>query len=285
VPPAGAESDGTEFVELPSVLWGTPGEYRVEVEETSGCKLRISLSDQQPTIVLFFTGPFHAGENLRTLLEQRLEELGPPKHMCDALSRNLPAGFQTVLGNCLGHARRNFVDVVDAFPQEVRYVLECLREVYRTDAAARRFKLSDEQRMRLHQRRSQPVMNMLHGWLSEQLEQRHVEPNSSLGKAMNYMLNHWEKLTGFLHVPGMPLDNNICERVLKMSIRHRKNSLFYKTQNGAKHGDVYMSLIFSCHQAGVDPHHYLTEVQRHEEQVKAAPARWLPWNYREQLAE
>ncbi len=91
--------------------------------------------------------------------------------------------------------------------------------------------------MRLHQRRSQPVMNTLHGWLIEQLEQRHVEPNSSLGKAMNY-----------------------------------------KTQNGAKHGDVYMSLIFSCHQAGVDPHHYLTEVQRHAEQVKAAPARWLPWN-------
>ena len=76
--------------------------------------------------------------------------------------------------------------------------------------------------MRLHQRRSQPVMNTLHGWLIEQLEQRHVEPNSSLGKAMDY-----------------------------------------KTQNGAKHGDVSMSLIFSCHQAGVDPHHYLTEVQRH----------------------
>ena len=58
-----------------------------------------------------------------------------------------------------------------------------------------------------------------------------------------------------------------------------------KTQNGAKHGDVSMSLIFSCHQAGLDPHHYLTEVPRHEEQVKAAPARWLPWNDQEQLAE
>ena len=58
-----------------------------------------------------------------------------------------------------------------------------------------------------------------------------------------------------------------------------------RAANGAKQGDVYMSLIFTCYQAGVDPHHYLTEVQRHEEQVKAEPACWLPWNYQKQLAK
>ena len=62
----------------------------------------------------------------------------------------------------------------------VRYVLECLREVYRTDDAARRFKLSDEQRMRLHQRRSQPVMNTLHGWLIEQLAESFLQRGSAL---------------------------------------------------------------------------------------------------------
>ncbi|MCY2991432.1 MAG: transposase, partial [Planctomycetota bacterium] len=39
------------------------------------------------------------------------------------------------------------------------------------------------------------------------------------------------------------LDNNLCERALKMAIRHRKNSLFYKTLRGAAVGDLYMSLI------------------------------------------
>ena len=57
------------------------------------------------------------------------------------------------------------------------------------------------------------------------------------------MLNHWEKLTRFLHVPGAPLDNSIRERALKKAILHRKNALFYKTQRGARVGDMYMSLI------------------------------------------
>ena len=46
---------------------------------------------------------------------------------------------------------------------------------------------------------------------------------------ITYMLRHWQALTLFLRVAGAPLDNNICERALKMAIRHRKNSLFYRT--------------------------------------------------------
>ena len=71
---------------------------------------------------------------------------------------------------------------------------------------------------------------------------------------------------------------------LKMAIRHRKNSLFYKTQRGADVGDAYMTLLHTCYFSGADPFDYLTELQRHEPQVQAAPDQWLPWNYREQLA-
>ena len=60
------------------------------------------------------------------------------------------------------------------------------------------------------------------------------------------MLNHWARLTLFLRVAGAPLDNNVCERALKMAILHRKNSLFYKTLNGAQVGDLFMSLIHTC---------------------------------------
>jgi len=244
----------------------------------------LSMADERPTIALFFTGVSHSGENLRRLLAQRRAELAPPLHMCDGLSHSMPKDLQTLVANCLSHGRRKFVEVAEAFPEEVWYVLQCLKQVYRTDAAAKRFQLSAEQRLQLHQRRSGPVMEALQSWLSEQLEQRRVEPNSSLGQAMNYLLRHWEKLTLFLRKPGVPLDNNICERALKMAIRHRKNSLFYKTQRGADVGDVYMSLIHTCYFSGADPFDYLTELQRHEQQVKADPAHWLPWNYREQLA-
>ena len=61
------------------------------------------------------------------------------------------------------------------------------------------------------------------------------------GRRIRYMLRHWEKLTFFLRQVGAPLDNNVCERALKKAILHRKNSLFYKTQNGARVGDLFMT--------------------------------------------
>jgi len=104
-----------------------------------------------------------------------------------------------------------------------------------------------------------------------------------LGAAINYLRKHWDKLTLFLRVAGAPLDNNICERALKKAIMHRKNSLFYKTQNGADVGDLYMSLIHTCELNNVNPFDYLNELQRHADDVTSAPAAWLPWNYHLQL--
>jgi transposase len=243
----------------------------------------VSVAQGRPDIVLFFTGPHHAGENLRTLLQSRSQELPLPIQMCDALSRNMPEDLRVILANCLAHGRRNFVDVVQDFPAEVRYVLECLKKVYQTDAEAKQQHLSPEERMRLHQEQSKPVMDELHGWLKAQFDDRLVEPNGSLGGAIAYMLKHWKKLTLFLRVPGAPLDNNACERILKMAIRHRRNSLFYKTQRGAEVGDLYMSLIHTCYSSGASPVDYLTELQRNHERVRAAPGDWMPWNYRAQL--
>jgi hypothetical protein len=244
----------------------------------------LSVAEGRPTISLFFTGARHAGENLRDVLAQRMADLPPPKQMCDALSRNTPGDLQTIVANCLSHGRRNFYELADTFPSEVRHVLRCLRIVYRVDARAKRQGLSADDRLRSHQARSGPVMQHLQGWLQRQLDERKVEPNSALGKAIGYMRKHWDRLTLFLRVPGAPLDNNLCEQALKMAIRHRKNSLFYKTRRGAEVGDLYMSLIHTCYQAQVDPFDYLTQLQRHHEQVAASPGEWLPWNYRQQLA-
>jgi hypothetical protein len=116
------------------------------------------------------------------------------------------------------------------------------------------------------------------------LAEHKVEPNSGLGKAIRYLLKHWEKLTLFLRREGAPLDNNICERALKKAILHRKNAYFYKTQNGARVGDIYMSLIHTAELSHENPFDYLVALQRHAKEVAAAPRAWLPWNYRAQLA-
>lgn len=234
-------------------------------------------------VALFFTGRRHAGENLANVLAQRAAELGPAIQMCDALSRNTSPDFETIVANCMAHGRRRFVDVVEHFPAECRHVLETLGEVYRNDATARERAMSAEDRLRLHQAESAPLMDELHAWMTEQIEQRKVEPNSGLGHAIAYMLKHWTKLTRFLHVPGAPMDNNRCERALKKVILHRKNALFYKTCNGARVGDLFMSLIHTCQLAKANAFDYLTELQRHLDTVARDPASWMPWNYRERL--
>jgi hypothetical protein len=208
--------------------------------------------------------------------------------MCDALSRNVPklsAGAEILLANCLAHGRRQFVEVAANFPDECRYVLELLGQVYGYDAEARERGLASEQRLRFHQEFSTPVMDQLHGWLEAQLAERKTEPNSGLGKAITYLLRHWRPLTTFLRVAGAPLDNNICERALKRAVLHRKNALFYKTLNGAQVGDLFMSLIHTCQLCGANSFDYLIELQRHAQELAASPAQWMPWNYRETLAQ
>jgi transposase len=235
-------------------------------------------------IVLFFTGRNHAGENMADLLRQRDSQTAPPIQMCDALSRNASKEFQTMLGNCLTHARRNFVEVTENFPEECSYVIETLAEVYKNDKTAKEEKMTPLMRLQYHQTYSGPPMKQMHEWMTDQMESRNVEPNSGLGKAISYMIKHWEPLTLFLRVEGAPLDNNICEQALKRAILHRKNSLFYKTLRGAQVGDIFMSLIHTCTLAKVNPFDYLVALQKHAQEVLKNPQEWLPWNYKAAVA-
>ena len=245
-------------------------------------------TQQGQRIALFFTGRRHAGENLAQVLAQRTQGLAPPIQMSDALSRNapkLPEKLQIIVGHCLAHSRRRFVEVVSNFPHECRHVLESLREVYGYDAQAEEQGLSPQARLRFHQEHSKPVMEDLHAWLEAQFAERRVEPNSGLGSAISYMLKHWTALTLFLRQAGAPLDNNVVERALKKCILHRKNSLFYKTETGAAVGDLFMSLIHTCELNGANPFDYLTELQKHATELAQHPAAWMPWNYGETLAQ
>jgi transposase len=237
-------------------------------------------------IALYFTGRQHAGENLAEVLKQRAQPASPLIQMCDALSRNvtkLPAGVEILLANCLAHGRRQFVEVAANFPDECRYVLEMLGQVYGHDAEAHERSLMPDERLRFHQERSGPVMEQLHRWLEAQFAERKTEPNSGLGKAITYLSRHWKALTLFLRKAGAPLDNNIVERSLKRVILHRKNALFYRTLNGAEVGDLFMSLIHTCQLWGANSFDYLIELQRHAQNLATNPAEWMPWNYRETL--
>jgi transposase len=239
----------------------------------------VSIVDDKK-IGLFFTGGKHAGENIVDVLDKREKNRERPIQMCDALSRNMPEGLETIVANCLAHARRKFVEVIDNFPQECRFVVTIFKDVYRNDAIAKEKGMSAEERLAFHQEKSGPLMEKLRTWCERQFAEKRVEPNSGLGGAITYLFNnHWEELTCFLRVPGAPLDNNICERSLKRAIIHRKNSLFYKTEHGAYVGDLFMSIIHTCKFMKVNPFEYLTVLKKYSSNLFKNPQDWLPWNY------
>jgi transposase len=233
----------------------------------------------QQQICLYYTGRRHAGENLEALLAKREPERGKPLVMSDALSSNNAEEDGLIRCHCLAHGRRKFSELDEVFPAESAVVVDALQLVFDHDEAARHEQLSAAERLAYHQRKSAPVMAALQTWLEQQTTDRLVEPNSSLGKAIAYLLGHWETLTRFLTVPDAPLDNNTAERALKLCIRQRKNSLFYATEHSAYIASLLTSVIATCMQAGVNALEYLVAVQEHRQEVFTNPSAWLPWNY------
>lgn len=269
----------------------TMKEIKQEVKEAGSKKTRTgifttgiisTLVDKK--VALFFTGRKHAGENFDELLKQRESDRSPPLQMTDGKSGNTLKTTSAVVCNCNAHARRYFVDVSENFPEACSYVLlEVYRDIYKFDAEAKKSGMSAEQRLKYHRKKSAPIMKEFRLWLKRQFDEKLVEENSGLGKAIKYVQKRWSKLTRFLREPGAPMDNNICERALKRAICHRKNSLFYKTTNGASVGDLLMSIIHTCFYAGANPFEYITQLQKNLSTVIKDPANWLPWNYSLQL--
>lgn len=241
----------------------------------------LSRTDQRD-IALFYNGTMHAGENMEKLLKKRDAQAGEVIQMCDALSRNIPASFNTILCNCLSHGFRKFEDLKEFYPEACIRVIELIAATYKNEEQT--IGLTKQERLEYHQQHSAPVMSQLHDYLMHQFETKQVEPNDSLGKAIRYMLKHWYELTQFLRIPGAPLDNNVLERALKIPIRGRRTWLFYKTEYGAMIGGVLTSVIYTCALAGINPLDYLIALQEHKSQIVKEPERWLPWCYEDTLA-
>ena len=213
--------------------------------QTTGIVARVG----EHEIALYQSGRRHAGENIAELLRQRKPGLQPPIQMGDAQSNNWDHEFATIIAKCLAHARRQFVEIEEAFPEKCGRVLDDLAKVYGFDKQTRG--MSAEQRLAYHQQHSGPIMEELRAWIAEQLSEGEVEPHSGVGRAFGYMQRHWPALTQFLRTAGSPLDNNVVERALKLVVLQRKNAMFFKTEHGAAVGDILLSLIETCRLNGV----------------------------------
>ncbi len=237
---------------------------------------------QERDIALFYNSKLHAGENLNRLLQKRDAQAETVIQMCDALSRNVPESFKTILCNCLSHGFRKFDDLKEFYPEPCIHVMERLAKVFEYDEKTR--EMSKSERLQYHQEHSKPIMDNLHIYLENLLLSKQVEPNDALGKAVRYMLKHWPELTQFLRIEGAPIDNNMLERALKIPIRGRRTWLFYKTEYGAIIGGVLTSIIYTCVLSDINPLHYLIALQEYKNLIVKEPEKWLPWNYQDSIA-
>jgi transposase len=234
-------------------------------------------------IALYLSGRRHAGENLAEVLTKREKGLAPPIQVSDALAANTSVEKKVIRAYCLAHARRKVFELKEDYPAECAVVLAAVGKVYGYEAETA--EMNGVRRLAYHQEKSEPVMKELKEWIEAQFSDRKVEPNSNLGKALQYWLSHWEELTVWLREPGTPIDNNESERALKQFILMRKNSMFFKTEHGAAVGDVLASLIRTCRLNGVNAWDYLVTIIRNRKDARSNPDRYLPWNYKRMETE
>jgi transposase len=249
----------------------------------SGIIASIEQYDEQHQIVLFQTNIGHAGEFIDEILKKRKPDKSPPILMSDALPSNNPTGMPVLHAACNSHARRQFVDVIHQFPDEVEWVLQRYKQIWQFEDEAVDQDMSPAERLAHHQTYSLPVMNEIRTWVIKHFADSTIEENSSFGKAMAYFDRHFERLILFCKIKGAKIDNNLMEQALKLIVRNRKNAYFYKTPAGAAISDVITSLIGTAIQADINVFDYFNTIQLHRQAVKEQPEKWLPWNYEQSI--
>jgi transposase len=230
-------------------------------------------------VVLYVSADRHCGENLGMLLKDRRSQ-EPVKLMTDASAQNKPVlekDVEIIALKCLVHARRKFYDLLDFYPDECRYFLNEVSEVYKHEEICRDY--SDAEKLQYRKEHSQIHIKNIYGKIEFLFENRLVEPNSNLGRAMQYWINHQEGLCRFLEVETDEIDNNKSERALKSIILQRKNSLFFSSRSSASILSGINSLVRTCALNKVNAFEYLNWIQRNWTEVRRVPEKFFPWHY------
>jgi hypothetical protein len=233
-------------------------------------------------IALFFSGRSHAGENFDKLIAHRDPESPPIIRIADALSANRKHQAEAVDVNCNAHAYRRFDSITSLYPEVCEMIVSLYSHIYDNDRYCKAQGFGDDERLEYHQKHSQQWIDEIDDLVEK--TKKEYEPNSAIGKEIEYYVNHRHGLTQFLRVSGAPLDNNFTEAILKVPIKYRKNSLFYLTTYSANYHSCILSVIATAQCNGVNIQHYLSCLIEHEQAVWRSPQNWLPWNYTAALA-
>jgi hypothetical protein len=258
-----------------------------ENERRTGCHTTcvIAVTPEGQTITLFTTGIHHTGEVMDLVVGEREPSLPPPVFMGDCAASNTVTTAVVIYAGCNAHAVRRFKALVERYPEEASFVLERYGKIYEHEANCRAQGLVGEARRDYHEAHSRPLLREICEHGEDLLEQRKMEPNGDLAAAYGYVIDHERKLSAFTRHAHAPLDNNQCERQLKLAIQLRDTARFFRNPVGAGVADAILTLGATALNAGENLPDYFTAILRHAVDVRRSPERWLPWRYKERVGE
>ena len=191
------------------------------------------------------------------------------------------AGYEQVdadLIGCMAHARRKFVEAQAAEPKNksgrAQLAINKIAKLYRIEKDIKNLSANDKFKTR--QEKSKPLLNEFKKWLDKSALQ--VMPKSAIGKAIQYSLNQWEKLTGYIKSGDINIDNNRAERAIKPFVIGRKNWMFCNTASGANASAVLYSLIETAKANGLSPFNYLMYLLEELPKQPGDLEYLMPWN-------
>jgi transposase len=161
------------------------------------------------------------------------------------------------LAFCWARVRRRFYELAVAGPAPIASeALERIAKLYAVETDIRG--QTADQRRRVRQERSRPIVEALQIWLKAQLER--ISQKGKLAEAIRYALTRWEGLSLFVDDGRVEIDSNTVERSIRPIALNRKNALFAGSDGGGEHWAVLASLIETCKLNSVDPQAYLADV-------------------------
>ena len=171
---------------------------------------------------------------------------------CPVLARSACAGTTPIIEvACNAHARRKFYDARGSDDLRAHQALAYYGQLYELERAATANNFDDEQRRRMRQDLSVPILDKFKTWLEEQRPQ--VLPKSPMAEAIGYALNNWTALIRYTEAGFLSIDNNVAEREMKRIAIGRKNWLFVGSDKGGRTAAVLFSFTSTCHRLGIEP--------------------------------
>lgn len=175
-----------------------------------------------------------------------------------AVYENFDKKVDITLLHCMAHARRKFDEAKDNDLTRASYVLTEMQKLYALERHAKSEALSHEQRHTIRQQQAIPVLTELKTWMLDNYKS--VLPKSSIGEAMHYSLQRWDKLMLYATDGKLEIDNNLVENSIRPVAIGRKNYLFAGSHNGARRAAMLYSFLGTCKSNDINPFEWLRDV-------------------------